>query len=112
MRFYAKVEHLLGVIKSSKLVSFALVNLFSADWLCQVVCIHVLLQMNLQVYVFLPVNEGPSQSKLLYLQKFHSMWHFKQELVNCLNYYNSHRLMLKPKGLPPAIHRQLALLFA
>ena len=52
---------------------------------------------------------GSLKSKLLYLQKFRSMEHFKQELVEYLDYYNNRRIMAKLKGLPPAIHRQQAL---
>ena len=46
---------------------------------------------------------------MLYLQKFQSMEHFKQELVEYLDYYNNRRIKAKLKGLPPAIHRQQAL---
>ena len=52
---------------------------------------------------------GLLKSELLYLQKFESMEHFKQELVEYLDYYNNHRIKAKLKGLPPAIHRQQAL---
>ena len=37
------------------------------------------------------------------------MEHFKQELVEYLDYYNNRRIRAKRKGLPPAIHRQQAL---
>ena len=38
------------------------------------------------------------------------MEHFKQELVEYLDYYNNNcRIKAKLKGLPPAIHRQQAL---
>jgi hypothetical protein len=37
------------------------------------------------------------------------MEHFKQELVEYLDYYNNRRIRAKQKGLPPAIHRQQAL---
>ena len=50
------------------------------------------------------------KSELLYLQQFQSMEHFKQELVEYLDYYNNHRIKAKLKGLPPAIYRQQALL--
>ena len=33
------------------------------------------------------------------------MEHFKQELVEYLDYYNNRRIRAKQKGLPPAIHR-------
>ena len=52
---------------------------------------------------------GLLKSELLYLQKFHSMEHFKQELIDYLDYYNNRRIKAKLKGLPPAIHRQQAL---
>ena len=52
---------------------------------------------------------GLLKSELLYLQKFESMEHFKQELVDYLHYYNNHRSKAKLKGLPPAIHRRQAL---
>ena len=56
---------------------------------------------------------GILKSELLYLQEFHSMEHFKQELIEYLDYYNNRRikakLKAKLKGLPPAIHRQQAL---
>ena len=48
---------------------------------------------------------GLLKSELLYLQKFHSMEHFKQELIDYLDYYNNRRIKAKLKGLPPAIHR-------
>ena len=35
--------------------------------------------------------------------------HFKQELIEYLDYYNNRRIKTKLKGLPPAIHRQQAL---
>ena len=49
------------------------------------------------------------KSELLYLQEFQFMEHFKQELVEYLDYYNNRRIKAKRKGLPPAIHRQQAL---
>ena len=52
---------------------------------------------------------GLLKSELLYLQEFHSMEHFKQELIEYLDYYNNCRIKAKLKGLPPAIHRQQAL---
>ena len=52
---------------------------------------------------------GLLKSELLYLQEFQSMEHFKQELVEYLDYYNNRRIKVKLKGLPPAIHRQQAL---
>lgn len=52
---------------------------------------------------------GLLKSELLYLQEFLSMEHFKQELIEYLDYYNNRRIKAKLKGLPPAIHRQQAL---
>lgn len=52
---------------------------------------------------------GLLKSELLYLQKFESMEHFKQELLDYLDYYNNCRIKVKLKGLPPALHRQQAL---
>lgn len=49
------------------------------------------------------------KSELLYLQKFDSIEHFKDELIDYLNYYNNRRIKIKLKGLPPAIHRLQAL---
>ena len=51
---------------------------------------------------------GLLKSELLYLQTFESMEHFKQELVDYLDYYNNRRIK-ELKGLPPALHRQQAL---
>ena len=52
---------------------------------------------------------GILKSELLYLQEFESMEHFKQELIEYLDYYNFRRGKIKLKGLPPAIYRQQAL---
>ena len=52
---------------------------------------------------------GLLKSELLYLQEFRSMEHFRQELIEYLDYYNNRRIKAKLKGLPPAIHRQQAL---
>ena len=52
---------------------------------------------------------GLLKSELLYLEKFESMEHFRQELVKYLDYYNNRRIRLKLKGLPAAVHRQQAL---
>ena len=52
---------------------------------------------------------GLLKSELLYLQDFQSMEHFKQELIDYLDYYNNRRIKAKLKGLPPAVHRQQAL---
>ena len=40
------------------------------------------------------------------------MEHFKLELIEYLDYYNNRGIKAKRKGLPPAIHRQQALLAA
>ena len=55
---------------------------------------------------------GLLKSELLYLQEFDSMEHFKQELMEYLDYYNNRRIKVKLKGLPPTLHRQQALLVA
>lgn len=55
---------------------------------------------------------GLLKSELLYLQEFESMEHFKQELIEYLDYYNNRRIKARLKGLPPALHRQQALLIA
>lgn len=52
---------------------------------------------------------GLLKSELLYLQEFDSMEHFKEELIEYLDYYNNQRRKAKLKGLPPALHRQQAL---
>lgn len=52
---------------------------------------------------------GHLKSELLYLQKFESMEHFKQELIEYIDYYNNKRIKARLKGLPPALHRQQAL---
>ena len=55
---------------------------------------------------------GLLKRELLYLQELQSMEHFKQEVLNYLDYYNNRRIKAKLKGLPPAIHRRQALLVA
>ncbi len=55
---------------------------------------------------------GILKSELLYLQDFDSMEHFKNELVDYLDYYNNRCSKAKLKGLPPVLHRQHALLVA
>lgn len=52
---------------------------------------------------------GLLKTELLYLEEFKSMEHFKQELVDYLDYYNNRRIKANLKDLPPAIHRQQAL---
>ena len=53
---------------------------------------------------------GHIKSELLYLQEFESVDHFKQELIEYIDYYNNRRIKARLKGLPPALHRQQALL--
>lgn len=53
---------------------------------------------------------GLLKSEMLYLQKFRSIEHFIQELIDYLDYYNNCRIKAKLKGLLPALHRQQALL--
>ena len=48
-------------------------------------------------------------NKNIVFQSEAEMEHFKQELVEYLDYYNNRRIKAKLKGLPPAIHRQQAL---
>ena len=55
---------------------------------------------------------GHLKSELLYLQTFESMEHFKTELIEYIDYYNNRRIKARLKGLPPALHRQQALLVA
>jgi putative transposase len=52
---------------------------------------------------------GLLKSELLYLQDFHSMEHFKMDIIDYMDYYNNRRIKLKLKGLPPAMHRRQAL---
>ena len=55
---------------------------------------------------------GHLKSERLYLQKFDSVDHFKKELIEYIDYYNNRRIKARLKGLPPALHRQQALLTA
>ena len=55
---------------------------------------------------------GHLKSELLYLQEFDSLEHFKAELIDYIDYYNNRRIKARLKGLPPALHRQQALLAA
>ena len=48
---------------------------------------------------------GILKSELLYLQDFDSLDHFKEELIEYLDYYNNRRIKLKLKGLTPVQHR-------
>jgi hypothetical protein len=53
-----------------------------------------------------------TQKRAAVLQEFESIEHFKDELVEYLDYYNNRRIMEKIKGFPPVIQRQQALLSA
>ena len=55
---------------------------------------------------------GHLKSELLYLHEFESMDHFRQVLIEYIDYYNNRRIKARLKGLPPALHRQQALLAA
>ena len=55
---------------------------------------------------------GHLKSELLYLQEFESVDHFKQELIEYIDYYNNRRIKARLKGLLPALHRQQTLLAA
>ena len=55
---------------------------------------------------------GHLKSELLYLQEFESVDHFKEELIEYIDYYNNRRIKARLKGLPPVLHRQQALLAA
>ncbi len=50
------------------------------------------------------------QTRRRYIQEFESMEHFKEELIDYIDYYNNRRIKARLKGLPPALHRQQALL--
>ena len=52
---------------------------------------------------------GHLKSELLYLQEFESIEHFKEELIDYIDYYNNRRIKARLKGLPPALHRRQAL---
>ncbi len=52
---------------------------------------------------------GLLKTELLYLQEFESMEHFKQELIEYLDYYNDKRIKAKRKDLLPALYRRQAL---
>ena len=55
---------------------------------------------------------GLLKSELLYLHDFHSIEHFKAELIEYMDYYNNRRIKVKLEGLPPALHRLQALAVA
>jgi len=48
---------------------------------------------------------GLLKSELLYLQQFESVDHFKQELIEYIDYYNNTRIKCKLKGLSPVQYR-------
>ncbi|WP_371261532.1 IS3 family transposase [Bacillus sp. MUM 116] len=48
---------------------------------------------------------GLLKSELLYLQEFHSMEHFEQELADYIYYYNHKRMKAKLKDLSPVEYR-------
>lgn len=48
---------------------------------------------------------GLLKSELLYLKKFESLEHFKEELVDYIYYYNNKRIKCKLKGLSPVQYR-------
>lgn len=48
---------------------------------------------------------GHLKSELLYLQKFQSMEHFIDEIVDYIDYYNNRRIKVKLKGLSPVNYR-------
>ncbi|MFR0780532.1 MAG: IS3 family transposase [Zhenhengia sp.] len=53
---------------------------------------------------------GVLKSELFYLQDFHSIEHFKEELENYIEYYNHKRIKSKLKGLSPVQYRIQSLL--
>lgn len=55
---------------------------------------------------------GILKSELFYLQDFHSIEHFKEELENYIEYYNHKRIKSKLKGLSPVQYRIQSLLIA
>ena len=55
---------------------------------------------------------GLLKSELLYLQKFESMEHYKQELEDYIHYYNHRRIKVKLKGMSPVDYRVHALMAA
>ena len=48
---------------------------------------------------------GLLKSELLYLQEFNSIEHFKQELIDYIDYYNNKRIKGKLKGMSPVNYR-------
>jgi transposase InsO family protein len=48
---------------------------------------------------------GVLKSELLHLQDFRSMEHFKDELIEYLDYYNHHRIKQGLDGMSPVEYR-------
>ena len=69
----------------------------------------LLLEIHGKVQYLMEDFFGHLKSELLYLQEFESLDHFKQELLDYIDYYNNRRIKASRKGLPPALHRQQAL---
>lgn len=55
---------------------------------------------------------GLLKSELLYLQQFKSVEHFKEELIDYIDYYNNKRIKGKLKGMSPVNYRIHSLLVA
>ena len=55
---------------------------------------------------------GLLKSELLYLQEFESIEHFRQELIEYIEYYNNKRIKGKLKGMSPVNYRIHSLLVA
>jgi len=65
---------------------------------------HSSIRTTTEIYAHLDMNQNR------YVQQ--SIEHFKQELIKYIDYYNNRRIKARLKGLPPALHRQQALLAA
>lgn len=48
---------------------------------------------------------GVLKTELLYIQEFESIYHFKKELIDYLDYYNNCRIKQKLRGLSPVKYR-------
>lgn len=55
---------------------------------------------------------GLLKSELLYLQQFKSVEHFKEELIDYIDYYNNKRIKGKLKGMSPVNYRFHSLIVA
>lgn len=62
-----------------------------------------------RINLILHSGRGRQYQRKQYLQKFQSMEHFEQELIEYLDYYKNLRITARLKGLPSVIHRQQAL---